>query len=359
MNEPLRILMLTHHRRFKVRFRSHAMARCLAERGHEVCEVCIADTRRAGIVESEWDGVRLLETPDLLWGRGRSGWDPWDMVNRLAYFNRERQSFDLIHCFETRPVTIYPALAYQRQHAIPIITDWVDWWGRGGIIDELRPRWYRLLFGGLETYYEEAFRTAADGLTVISSALAERARKLGVPDERICHVPGGTFAEEFPRHSREECRRHVGLPESIPILAFSSLDSFLDIEFIMQAFRLVVEKYPNALLLVTGKTPADVAILAERYQVQGNVRLTGFVPFEELSWYLGCADVFVLPAHRGKGVARAMLEALHAHPDLQGLRRWALFTRDMQPFYAKLGWEAYPNPERLMAILRGNLCPAP
>lgn len=60
------------------------------------------------------------------------------------------------------------------------------------------------------------------------------------------------------------------------------------------------------------------------------------------------ADVFVLEAHRGQGIARAMLEALDAHPELQGLRRWALFTRDMQPLYAKLGWEAYPHPDRLM-----------
>lgn len=61
------------------------------------------------------------------------------------------------------------------------------------------------------------------------------------------------------------------------------------------------------------------------------------------------ADVFVLPAHRGQGLARQMLEALHAHPDLQGLRRWVLFTRDMQPLYAKLGWTPYPHPpERLM-----------
>jgi len=60
------------------------------------------------------------------------------------------------------------------------------------------------------------------------------------------------------------------------------------------------------------------------------------------------ADVFVLEEHRGQGVARTMLEALDAHPELQGLRRWALFTRDMQPLYAKLGWEAYPHPDRLM-----------
>jgi GNAT superfamily N-acetyltransferase len=60
------------------------------------------------------------------------------------------------------------------------------------------------------------------------------------------------------------------------------------------------------------------------------------------------ADVFVLEGHRGRGLAQQMLEALEDHPELQGLRRWALFTRDMQPLYAKLGWEAYPHPDRLM-----------
>ena len=60
------------------------------------------------------------------------------------------------------------------------------------------------------------------------------------------------------------------------------------------------------------------------------------------------ADVFVLPAHRGQGLATRMLAALEAHPDLQGLRRWLLFTRDMQPLYAGLGWTPIPHPERCM-----------
>ena len=60
------------------------------------------------------------------------------------------------------------------------------------------------------------------------------------------------------------------------------------------------------------------------------------------------ADVFVLEPHRGRGIARAMIEALYAHPELQDLRRWVLFTRDMQPLYAKLGWTPTQYPERLM-----------
>ena len=62
------------------------------------------------------------------------------------------------------------------------------------------------------------------------------------------------------------------------------------------------------------------------------------------------ADVFVLEPYRGRGVARSMIEALYAHPDLVGLRRWFLFTRDMQPVYARLGWQHYEYPDRLMIL---------
>jgi GNAT superfamily N-acetyltransferase len=51
------------------------------------------------------------------------------------------------------------------------------------------------------------------------------------------------------------------------------------------------------------------------------------------------ADVFVLPAHQGKGLAKAMVGRLHAHPELQGLRRWLLATRDAHDVYAALGWQ--------------------
>ena len=50
------------------------------------------------------------------------------------------------------------------------------------------------------------------------------------------------------------------------------------------------------------------------------------------------ADVYVLEAHRGHGLASRMVRALHDHPDLQGLRRWMLATRDAHPLYAALGW---------------------
>jgi GNAT superfamily N-acetyltransferase len=60
------------------------------------------------------------------------------------------------------------------------------------------------------------------------------------------------------------------------------------------------------------------------------------------------ADVYVLEAHRGKGLSKALLAHLHTHPLLQGLRRWALFTQGAQGLYEQFGWQQYPHPERMM-----------
>jgi hypothetical protein len=168
------------------------MAKHLVQRGHKVSLIVTADHRKFGTGESTWDGVHIIETPDLLWGQLRSGWDLWNLVNRVIYLSQDKDPYDLVHCFETRLATIYPALLYCRQHKLPLLTDWNDWWGRGGLVDEVRPRWYRFLFGGVETYYEGAFRKQGSGVTLISSALARCAAGLGMPSKHICHLPGGT-----------------------------------------------------------------------------------------------------------------------------------------------------------------------
>lgn len=60
------------------------------------------------------------------------------------------------------------------------------------------------------------------------------------------------------------------------------------------------------------------------------------------------ADVYVLPEHRGGGIARRMLEHLFAHPDVQGLRRMLLVTRDAHGLYAGLGFTPLAAPDRFM-----------
>jgi GNAT superfamily N-acetyltransferase len=60
------------------------------------------------------------------------------------------------------------------------------------------------------------------------------------------------------------------------------------------------------------------------------------------------ADVFVVPEARGQGLARFLLECILAHPDLQQVRRWALFTRDAHGLYEQVGFERGQMLDRLM-----------
>ncbi len=49
-------------------------------------------------------------------------------------------------------------------------------------------------------------------------------------------------------------------------------------------------------------------------------------------------DVFVLDAYRGRGLGKWLMECVIAHPDLQGLRRWMLATRDAHGLYEQSGF---------------------
>ena len=128
--------------------------------------------------------------------------------------------------------------------------------------------------------------------------------------------------------------------------------------------------------------PADVdldavhAFLTRSYWAEGISRelvaraIAGSIPFSLLhgaalvgfarvitdrATYAYLADVFVLEAHRGQGLGRRLVEAAMAHPDLQGLRRFGLVTRDAHALYASVGFTPLAHPERHMEISRSGL----
>ena len=60
------------------------------------------------------------------------------------------------------------------------------------------------------------------------------------------------------------------------------------------------------------------------------------------------ADVYVLEAHRGHGLSRRMMETITRLPELQGLRRMMLITRDAHGLYEKFGFRPLEAPDRFM-----------
>jgi N-acetylglutamate synthase-like GNAT family acetyltransferase len=60
------------------------------------------------------------------------------------------------------------------------------------------------------------------------------------------------------------------------------------------------------------------------------------------------ADVFILPAERGKGLSKWLMQVIIDHPELQGLRRFTLATRDAHRLYSQYGFSSFDKPERWM-----------
>jgi len=78
-------------------------------------------------------------------------------------------------------------------------------------------------------------------------------------------------------------------------------------------------------------------------------KLIGFARVvSDRATYAYLCDVFVLPAHRGLGVSKALMRAIDAHVDLQGLRRWMLMTADAHGLYAQYGFTSLKDATRAM-----------
>ena len=69
--------------------------------------------------------------------------------------------------------------------------------------------------------------------------------------------------------------------------------------------------------------------------------------------YLG--DVFLLESHRGRGLSKWLMECIVKHPELQGLRRWTLLTRDAHGLYSQFGFTPVKAPQWYMELHRPNI----
>ena len=69
------------------------------------------------------------------------------------------------------------------------------------------------------------------------------------------------------------------------------------------------------------------------------------------------ADVFIIKEEQGKGLSKLLMQTIHKHPDLQGLRRLLLTTRDAHTLYEQFGWQRINDDlkGRLMTINKPNI----
>lgn len=84
-------------------------------------------------------------------------------------------------------------------------------------------------------------------------------------------------------------------------------------------------------------------------------KLVGFARLvTDKATFAWLCDVIVLPGKQGRGLGRALVKTFQDLPELQGLRRWLLGTKDAHGVYEPLGFTPIEAPERLMHIKNPN-----
>ncbi|MGG6895017.1 MULTISPECIES: GNAT family N-acetyltransferase [Rhizobium] len=61
-------------------------------------------------------------------------------------------------------------------------------------------------------------------------------------------------------------------------------------------------------------------------------------------------DVFILPDHRGQGLASWLAQEIRNHPELATVESWMLATQDAHAVYEKAGYRPAPRPGNYMTV---------
>ncbi len=75
----------------------------------------------------------------------------------------------------------------------------------------------------------------------------------------------------------------------------------------------------------------------------------------DFATYAYLCDVYVLPELRGRGLGKWLMACVMEHPELSGLRRFGLVTRDAHELYRPLGFSQIAHPDQHMEITRPGL----
>ncbi len=293
VSTAMRILMLNHNVIWKSAFhRCFQLGKRLYRKGHEVTIITNSPTSRFRIEELDIEGVHIVESPDLLWGQLRTGWDIWNTIVRMRYLRM--RSYDIIHAFDTRPTVIIPALYFQKRIGVPLIIDWGDWWGRGGAINLRKPWILNKLFEPVETHFEEYYKLKANVLTTVSAALRDRAIKLGISENSIEIIPNGSDTESIKPTTKVSARKLLGLSRTSYLLIFSSFVLY-DLKFVLESFKKVLARIPETQLILTGEISPITSQIVGDFVRSGKVIQTGLLPRKKLAMYLSASDICLLP----------------------------------------------------------------
>lgn len=274
------------------------LSRFLKEFGHEVTIFATRNDNRLKIYREEYKGIEIYEFPDILFSRLRKGgFGPVESILRLfKLINKKYSDYDIIHTDPGhRPTAFLPAFSAKYLYDIPIVDEWMEWFGIGGRMSQKKQFW-RIIGTKLENFFEEKSKIYSDGVIAISNTLKSRAEELGVAKKNILVLHGGADTENYEYLDKKYAKKKAGFTKEMKIIGLMSYDKndLADNEIVLKAFGKILEINKNVYLLMTGKEKVSTK-LKEKYKIHNNLIELGWLEYHELNIKLAAVDIFVLP----------------------------------------------------------------
>jgi glycosyltransferase involved in cell wall biosynthesis len=151
----------------------------------------------------------------------------------------------------------------------------------------------------VDLYHRIAFKLAGTLLPVTPQIGQWCATQYRVDASRITVIPNGVNTVRFTPRDKTACRKKYGIDVSVPcILSLGSLFPWAGLETLIDAAPSVLALFPSTLFLIGSCEEPYLSQVKNKVADSGLehvFRFFGFIPWDEASWFIGCADICAAP----------------------------------------------------------------
>jgi glycosyltransferase involved in cell wall biosynthesis len=205
-----------------------------------------------------------------------------------------KHHLDLVHAHSPIPYSDLSAYRHSRKNNIPmVLTYHFEGQETGGSF---------IRNSGVFLYNRLLLKrvlSQTDAIIVGTRAYYDSSKFLGPYREKVRIIPYGIDLEDFQGFNQKIAREKLGLSlEKKIILFFGSLVLYKGPDILLNAFKLVKEKFPNVQLIYAGRGPMEKQLqnLTRKLKLDNDVIFAGFVPEDLKPLYYHAADIFSLPS---------------------------------------------------------------
>jgi len=266
---------------------AHEMSRWQAKLGHDVT---VFTSNVDGRPQQEYrDGYRIIRFKPISTAMGNA-----IMPTMLFKLLRERGNFDIIHAHSHLFFSTNLCALVRKLGSPPLVIT------NHGLISQTVPMWVHRIY--LPTVARWTYE-AADKVICYTEEDKSRLEDLGIDSDKIVVIHNGIDTELFTPREKEK--------NSNQILWIGRFTPGKGVEYLIDAFSILVKDFPELRLVMVGKGPSRDAIKQKvaNLGLNGSVSIIDFVPNSELPDLYRASDVFVLPSLY-EGVPRTILEAM-------------------------------------------------